>query len=80
MNNWQKTMYGGFSAQLHLNSPASHQKARKEARFFIKTLGLKKDQLILDIPCGVGRHTLALAKKGFSVVGVDINESSLKKS
>ena len=80
LNEWQKTMYGEFSATLHLNSPTSHQKARKEVEFFIKTLGLKKNQMILDIPCGSGRHTLALAKKGFSVVGVDINDVCLKQA
>lgn len=28
---------------------------------------------VLDIACGNGRHTLALAKKGYQVTGIDVN-------
>ena len=76
-NTWQKTMYGPFSTK-SLDSPLSHKQAREQVKFLIQTLGLKKEASILDIPCGTGRYTLALAKEGFSVVGVDINTVCLK--
>lgn len=43
--------------------------------FIIKTLGLRGGERILDLACGYGRHSLSLAQRGFSVVGVDITES-----
>ena len=76
-NSWQKTMYGKLSAAF-LNSPLSRKQAREQTVFLIQTLGLKKGGSLLDIPCGTGRHTLAFAKKGFSVTGVDINSTCLK--
>ena len=79
-NSWQKTMYGDFSTKLHLNSPASHKKAKQEVNFLIHILKLQKKHSILDVPCGTGRHTLALAQKGYSVVGLDINDICLKQA
>lgn len=38
-------------------------------RFDVKT--------ILDLGCGLGRHSVFLAKNGFDVVGVDISKSAL---
>jgi len=35
---------------------------------------------ILDVACGAGRHSLALARAGFHVVGVDISEPLLALS
>ena len=73
-------MYGPFSTALHLDSLKSHQKARQEIKFLIKALNLRKNQFILDVPCGAGRHTLALAQRGYSVVGFDINDFCLKQA
>jgi SAM-dependent methyltransferase len=41
---------------------------------------LKPDgpERILDLACGIGRHSLELAKRGFSVVGVDISPELLE--
>lgn len=71
-------MYGDFSAKFHLDSLSSHKKARQEIKFLIRVLELKKKHSILDVPCGTGRHILALAQKGYSVVGLDINDICLK--
>lgn len=43
--------------------------------FIIKTLGLSGGERILDLACGFGRHALALAQRGFTVVGVDLTQA-----
>jgi 2-polyprenyl-3-methyl-5-hydroxy-6-metoxy-1,4-benzoquinol methylase len=45
---------------------------KREAEFVIAALGLQGGERVLDLACGFGRHTLELARRGFSVVGVDI--------
>ncbi len=42
--------------------------------FIIKTLELTGKERVLDLACGFGRHSLSLARRGFSVVGVDITK------
>jgi cyclopropane fatty-acyl-phospholipid synthase-like methyltransferase len=35
---------------------------------------------MLDIPCGAGRHALALAAEGYDVVGVDLSEDAIARA
>jgi len=35
---------------------------------------------VLDAPCGFGRHTLALARRGFRVTGVDVSGTELDRA
>src|SRR5262249_54424317 len=44
----------------------------QEVDFLVDALDLHIGQRILDVGCGPGRHALALAARGFEVVGVDI--------
>jgi SAM-dependent methyltransferase len=37
-----------------------------------------KDGLILDMACGIGRHSIALAKHGYRVVGIDISSEYIE--
>ena len=46
----------------------------QEVDFLVGALGLAPGARILDVGCGPGRHALALGRRGFSVVGVDISE------
>lgn len=41
--------------------------------FLVETLGLVPGQRVLDVGCGPGRHSLALARRGLDVVGVDLS-------
>ena len=56
---------------------------KKEAEFFInnliKKLKIKKKSKILDLACGVGRHSFYLNKKGMNVIGIDNSEKNIKK-
>jgi SAM-dependent methyltransferase len=58
-------------------------KAEEEARqlkSIFGELGVPKNGLVLDLACGVGRHSIALAKHGFRVVGIDISPEYVAKA
>lgn len=44
----------------------------RQVDFVIDRLGLKPGDRVLDLACGFGRHSIELARRGCSVVGVDI--------
>lgn len=46
----------------------------KQVEFLIKFLKLKKTHKILDLACGSGRHSIALAKLGFNVTAFDFSK------
>jgi SAM-dependent methyltransferase len=39
-----------------------------------------KDSKILDLSCGIGRHSIPLAKRGYKVIGYDISSLYLQKA
>lgn len=43
-----------------------------EAEQVTTLLALAPPARILDLPCGVGRHSIALARRGYAMTGVDI--------
>jgi SAM-dependent methyltransferase len=49
-----------------------------QVEFIIQTLGLTGKERILDLACGFGRHSLSLARRGFSVVGVDFTKDYIE--
>ena len=70
------------------NSPYYHllynNRDFSEANFFIdnlcKKLQIKSHARIWDLACGKGRHSIALNKKGFDVIGTDLSENSIKEA
>ncbi len=48
-----------------------------QVRYLIDKLGLKPGRKFLDCPCGIGRISIPLARKGIKVTGVDITQSYL---
>jgi len=59
-------------------SPAALRAAPSEAAFMAGALGLKRGMKILDVCCGPGRHSLALAARGIDVTGLDITPRYLE--
>lgn len=43
----------------------------REVAFILRTVPLAPGALVLDVGCGWGRHSIALAQRGFRVVGID---------
>ncbi|MFB3785693.1 MAG: class I SAM-dependent methyltransferase [bacterium] len=52
----------------------------KELDFCGKVLRWEKGQLILDAPCGAGRHCWELARRGYTVVGLDFSSYLLAQA
>lgn len=49
-----------------------------EAQFIKEELDLVKEEKILDIGCGTGRHSIELSKEGFQMTGIDLSEDQLQ--
>lgn len=70
------------------NSPYYHllyqHRDDDEASLFIEELirhlNPEKGSEMLDVACGKGRHSKALAEMGFDVTGIDISEESIKEA
>jgi len=72
MNIWDEKFYGGTD---HLDD--KFRIPHENFSEFIGLLRVRKAKKILDLGCGTGRHTIALAKKGFEVYGIDISKNAL---
>lgn len=66
-SDWYKTIWS-----LDIKNQSWVEDTRHQTDFIIKALDLRKNQRILDLACGFGRHSLELARRGFEVVGADI--------
>ena len=54
--------------------------AHAEVEKIVKLLQLEKQERILDLCCGIGRHSLELSRHGFEVVGVDRTSRFIEKA
>ena len=61
-------------------SPEAVAAAVDEAKFLWKVLGLRKGSRVLDVACGTGRHAVRLARRGASVLGVDVTPAYLREA
>jgi 2-polyprenyl-3-methyl-5-hydroxy-6-metoxy-1,4-benzoquinol methylase len=75
--NWFETFFDehwlAISCQTH-----TPERSAAQVEFLIAELGLEHDQRVLDLPCGHGRHSVELARRGLRVVGVDLNDAPLE--
>jgi SAM-dependent methyltransferase len=73
---WWEEFFEGLSVQLWLEAvPAEH--TEREAARLSAALALPAGAEILDVPCGGGRLSLALAARGYRVTGVDSSREFL---
>src|SRR5260370_23992011 len=73
---WYRTFFRGVAVDLWLRCTTDDQ-TRAEADFLEKALSPPPGTRILDVPCGGGRHALALAARGYKVTAVDLSADFL---
>lgn len=56
------------------------ESAPREVEAMVSLLALKPGARVLDLCCGVGRHSLEFARRGFQVTGVDRTASYLEEA
>jgi SAM-dependent methyltransferase len=77
--NWFEDFFYGVTLELWRRAiPSEHTKA--ETEFLINVLNCKIGAHVLDVPCGNGRLSFELAKRGFRVTGVDISKEFIEEA
>lgn len=61
-------------------SPGRLEKADTEVAQIIELLSLPEGSAVLDLCCGVGRHTMAFARNGYQVTAVDRTPAYLQEA
>lgn len=76
--NWYEQSFGVdyLTVYRHRNS----EEAKREVGQMIDWLRLSSQAKILDLCCGMGRHSMSLADFGFDVTGVDLSEILLSRA
>ena len=75
---WYEALFENFARQY--DREPFVQGTTGECDFIEQELNYDKSLKILDVGCGTGRHAIELAKRGYTVTGIDLSESMLKRA
>jgi SAM-dependent methyltransferase len=78
MKEQQQALYDSFIADYYDNTPILVQRTRDIA-FYVDSVK-KYGEPVLELGCGTGRVTTAIAEAGYRVVGLDISEKMLERA
>lgn len=78
MKKWYERSFG--RDYLVVYKHRDFQGAAQEVHQMMEWLDLPPGATVLDLCCGMGRHSLALAEAGYKVTGVDLSEVLLKEA
>jgi len=78
-SDWQLEFFRGVALDCWRLAVTPDQ-TRAEAEFLQKALNARESSSLLDVPCGNGRHSNELAKRGHNVTGVDLSEEFIAEA
>ena len=73
---WYKTFFGEDYLQIY--DFLTPERTEREVEGIVNLLAVPPGSAILDLCCGHGRHSIALAKRGYQVTGLDLSEVFLQ--
>ena len=73
---WFETFFQGLAVEFWTNAmtPAL---TLTDVDFLEKTFDAKPGARLLDVPCGNGRHSIELARRGYRITGIDLSQEFL---
>lgn len=77
-DNWYETFFRGINCEMWENA-ITPEWTNAEVNLIRDIMNLSTGASILDIPCGTGRHTVALAREGFKLTSVDISDEYINR-
>ncbi len=72
---WYEELFADFAKQYE--NEVFTKGTIGEVDFIEKEINYNKSLKILDVGCGTGRHSIELAKRGYSVYGFDLSEQQI---
>lgn len=75
---WYEQLFTNYAKRYDNESFTKGTKG--EADFIEQEIGYNKSLKILDVGCGTGRHSIELTKRGYSVTGIDLSASQLRRA
>jgi cyclopropane fatty-acyl-phospholipid synthase-like methyltransferase len=78
-SNWYRTFFTP-SVMRFWEAAVPPAATENEVAFVVRHAGVHPPARILDVPCGNGRHALALAKAGFTVTGIDFAPAAVDRA
>jgi ubiquinone/menaquinone biosynthesis C-methylase UbiE len=78
MKKWYQELFTNYAEKYEKESFT--QGTVGEVDFIESEINHDKNCRILDVGCGTGRHAIELAKRGYSVTGVDLSPNMLDKA
>jgi SAM-dependent methyltransferase len=76
--NWYERMFEELGEDFDVVFASQMQRTGAQVEFAARALRLAPGARVLDVACGVGRHALALARRGYHVTGLDLSPTLLR--
>lgn len=71
-DNWYESFFTG-PINSFWESVMPPEATHQEVDFIVRQLGVHPGERLLDVPCGTGRHSLELSRRGFRMTSVDVS-------
>ena len=78
MKHWYEELFENYG--IKYDNENFTQGTIGECDFIEKEINNNKKARLLDIGCGTGRHTIELSKRGYTITGIDLSDSLLKRA
>jgi len=75
---WYESFFQGIALEMWRKA-VSPEQTRLEVDFLERVLRLQAGFRVLDVPCGLGRHSLELASRGYRLASVDLSPQMIEE-